>query len=339
MPAEWEPHAAVWVAWPHDPETWPGCLEAAEREFRALVEVLFSSEPVNILVQGHEHARHVHPQLASLDGSQALQLHEVVTDDAWLRDTGPTFVEDSEEGLLALDWTFNSWGGKYPPWDRDDAVARELAALAKVKSQRVGLVIEGGSLEVDGEGTLLATESTLLNPNRNPGIAREELEQKLENLIGAQHIVWLEGGIQGDDTDGHVDQIARFVTPGRVVCARELDASDPNHEPLEHCHARLRAARDARGRAFEVIDLPLPPPLEANGARLPASYANFYVSNRVVIVPLFDAPTDAEALRLLGDLFPGRAVRGVACRTLVRGLGSVHCLTQQQPAIRRGLDP
>ena len=338
MPAEWEPHAAVWVAWPHARDTWSGCLEVAEREFRTLVETLADSEPVNVLVQSPEHAQHVHEQLVARPGDRGwpIQLHELATDDAWLRDTGPTFVEDTESGLLALDWTFNSWGGKYPPWERDDRAARELAGLAKVRSQRVELVIEGGSLEVDGEGTLLATESTLLDPKRNPGATRDELERRLGRLLGVTRIVWLEGELQGDDTDGHIDQIARFVAPGRVVCALEPDASDPNHEPLERCRARLLRARDARGRVLEVIDLPMPPRLEADGARLPASYANFYLANRAVIVPVFDVPADARALRLLSELFPERSVRGVPCRTLVRGLGSVHCLTQQQPAVRRG---
>ncbi len=339
MPAEWEPPAAVWVAWPQARVTWPGCFAAAEREFRLLVETLSASEPVHLIVQGPEHAQHVHEQLVSIGGSQPIQLHQVATDDAWLRDTGPTFVDDPGSGLLALDWTFNSWGGKYPPWELDDQAARKLAALAKVRSQRIGLVIEGGSLEVDGEGTLLATESTLLNPNRNPGIPRTELERQLGELLGARRVIWLDGEIEGDDTDGHVDQIARFIAPGRVVCARESNAQDRNHEPLERCRALLRQARDARGRALEVIDLPLPPPLEADGARLPASYANFYISNRAVIVPVFGEPTDEAALRLFSELFPERVVRGSPCRTLVRGMGSVHCLTQQQPAVRRGPDP
>ena len=340
MPAEWEPHAAVWVAWPHAPETWPGCLDAAEQEFRTLVEALSASEPVNVLVQSPAHAQHVHEQLVSQlgDSARPIQLHEIPTDDAWLRDTGPTFVEDSQSGLLALDWTFNSWGGKYPPWELDDQAARKLAARAKVRCQRVGLVIEGGSLEVDGEGTLIATESTLLDSKRNPGITRDKLEQELGELLGVTRIVWLEGEIEGDDTDGHIDQIARFVSPGRVLCAHEPDATDPNHEPLQRCRAALKRARDARGRGLEVIDLPMPPRLEAAGARLPASYANFYVSNRTVIVPIFDVPTDAQALKLLSELFPERAVRGIPCRTLVRGLGSVHCLAQQQPTLRRGHD-
>ena len=336
MPAEWEPHAATWVAWPHNAETWPGCLDAAEREFRLLVEKLSASEPVHVVVQNAEHARHVHEQLIPLGTARPIQLHEVPTDDAWMRDIGPTFVEDAETGLLAIDWLFNSWGGKYPPWDRDDAAASGVAAQAKVRSQRVGLVIEGGALEVDGEGTLLTTESVLLDPKRNPRLDKAELERQLAELLGVRHVVWLEGAIEGDDTDGHIDEIARFVGPARVVCAREPDARDPNHAALERCRAQLEDARDARGRALEVIDLPMPPPIEADGARLPASYANFYIANQTLIVPVFGVAKDAEALRILSDLFPGRAVSGTPCRTLVRGLGSVHCLTQQQPALRHG---
>jgi len=335
MPAEWEPHAATWVAWPHNPETWPGCLDAAEREFRTLVESLAAFEPVNVVVQGPEHARHVHEQTVTLETPRPVQLYEVPTNDVWMRDIGPTFVEDPELGLLALDWTFNSWGQKYPPWDLDDAAAARVAGLAKVPSVRVGLVAEGGSLEVDGEGTLLVTERSLLGPQRNPGLERPELERRLEELLGVRHIVWLEGEIEGDDTDGHIDEIARFVGPARLVCAHESDPTDSNHAPLEQCRARLRESRDARGRALEVIDLPLPPPLEYDGARVPASYANFYIMNAAVLVPVFGVATDEPVLQMLRDLFPERQVRGVPSRVLVRGLGSVHCLTQQQPALPR----
>lgn len=335
MRAEWEPHAATWVAWPHNPETWPGCLEAAEREFRTLVECLAAFEPVNVVVQGREHARHVHEQIVALETPRPIQLYEVPTNDAWMRDIGPTFVEDSELGLLALDWTFNSWGQKYPPWDLDDAAAARVAELAKVPSKRVGLVAEGGSFEVDGEGTLLVTERSLRDPQRNPGLERLELEHRLAELLGVRHIVWLEGEIEGDDTDGHIDEIARFVGPSRVLCAHESDPTDPNHAPLEQCRARLHEARDARGRDLEVIDLPLPPPLDYDGARVPASYANFYIVNTAVLVPVFGVATDESVLRLLRDLFPGRQVRGVPSRILVRGLGSIHCLTQQQPPLPR----
>ena len=331
MPAEWEPHAATWVAWPHAETTWPGCLADADREFETLVRALARSERVELVAQTESHAQLLGERLESLVRSGSLRLHVIRTDDVWMRDIGPTFVRDGERGFLALDWTFNAWGGKYAPWDRDDAVAARVAALAGVACERPELVIEGGALEVDGEGTLLATEPTLLDPKRNPGISREALEKRLLDLLGVRHVVWLGDGIEGDDTDGHIDDLARFVSPGVVVCAREPDPSDPNHAPLEACSAALRAARDAAGRPLRVIDLPMPPEVRAGGERLPASYANFYVANREVLVPTFSAPSDRVALDALQPLFPGRQVVGIPSRALVRGLGAVHCLTQQQP--------
>jgi agmatine deiminase len=331
MPAEWEPHAATWVAWPHAETTWPGCLAEAEREFETLVRALARSERVELLAQTESHAQLLRERLDDLARAGSLRLHVIRTDDVWLRDIGPTFVRDAAGEPVALDWTFNAWGGKYAPWDRDDAVAARVAALAGVRCERPGLVIEGGALEVDGEGTLLATEPTLLDPKRNPGISREALEKRLAELLGIRHVVWLGEGIEGDDTDGHIDDLARFVSPGVVVCAREPDPKDPNHAPLEACGAALRAARDAAGRRLRVHDLPMPPAVRAGADRLPASYANFYIANRELLVPTFGAPSDRIALDVLAPLFPDRTVVGIPSRALVRGLGAVHCLTQQQP--------
>ena len=330
MPAEWEPHAATWLAWPHAVTTWPGCLEQAEREFEALVRALARFERVELVVQSDAHRARIATRLGALVRDGAVRLHVIPSDDVWMRDIGPTFVRGSA-GLVALDWTFNAWGGKYPPWDRDDAVAAQVARLVGVECERPGIVLEGGAIEVDGEGTLLATEPTLLDPKRNPGIDVRAIDALAQELLGVRKTIWLGAGIHGDDTDGHIDDIARFTSPGRVVCAREPDPRDPNHEPLEDCVARLRDARDAAGRALEVIDLPMPPPLLAGEDRLPASYANFYIANGAVLVPVFDAPADARALAVLRPLFPGREVVGVPSRSLVRGLGAVHCLTQQQP--------
>jgi agmatine deiminase len=307
-------------------------MDFADSEFRTLVETIATFEPVKVLVNDAEHARRVAAQLKGPARAHPIELLEVPTDDAWMRDIGPTFVEDPRGCLLAIDWTFNSWGGKYPPWELDDATASRVAELAGVPSQRVKLVVEGGALEVDGQGTLLATRPSLLCETRNPGIDEARMERQLSELLGVSRVVWLDGGIEGDDTDGHIDDIARFVGPTRVVCAVEHDLRDPNHAVLAACRARLLAARDARGRAFQVIDLPMPPPVEARGERLPASYANFYILNGAVLVPTFGVSADAEALELLNGLFPDRVVRGVPCGALVRGLGAVHCLTQQQPA-------
>jgi agmatine deiminase len=332
MPAEWERHAATWLAWPHNPETWPGCLEEARAEFEKLAAELARFEPVELLVCSPELREQVAKRMAGLPDAARVRLHVVASDDVWMRDIGPTFVRDAAGRLAAIDWTFNSWGGKYPPWDRDDAVAARVAGLCGVPHLRPGLVIEGGALEVDGEGTLLATEPTMLDPRRNPGVSRRELEQRLAGLLGVSRVVWLGEGIEGDDTDGHIDDVARFVRPGRVVCAREPDARDPNHGPLEEMAARLRAARDAAGRALEVIDLPMPEAVRADGERLPASYANFYLCNGAALVPVFGVARDAAALEVLRDCLPGREVVPIPSRHLVRGLGAVHCLTQQQPA-------
>src|SRR5262245_58862321 len=205
MPAEWEPHAATWLAWPHAETTWPGCLGDAEREFETLVRALADSERVELVAQTESHAGLLRERLGTLVREGKVRLHVIRTDDVWMRDIGPTFVRDESQSLLALDWTFNAWGGKYAPWDRDDAVAAQVAALAGVPCERPGLVVEGGALEVDGAGTLLATEPTLLDPKRNPGVSRESLEARLGELLGVRHVVWLGDGIEGDDTDGHID--------------------------------------------------------------------------------------------------------------------------------------
>ena len=335
MPAEWEAHAATWVAWPHNLETWPGCMEEAEEEFEALVRILASYEPVNVIVQHALHARYVSERISG-NTRHPVQLFELATDDSWLRDIGPTFVEADGAGSIAIDWIFNSWGGKYPPWQRDDSAAGRIAAFAKIATRRVDWVAEGGALEVDGEGTLLAVERTLLSATRNPGRSRSDLEHAFRELLGVREFIWLPSGIAGDDTDGHIDDLARFTSPGRVICCTEPNSRDPNHAALAECRAILAASRDANGRPLEVVDLPMPPPLESDGGRLPASYANFSILNDAVLVPSFGLASDDEAVNLLTPLFPGREVRPVRCRALVRGLGAVHCLTQQQPIARNG---
>lgn len=332
MPAEWEPHAASWVAWPWNPETWPGCLEQAEAEFETLVGTLARFEPVRIAVRDEPHAEYVHARLGDGLQSGRVRLWVIPTDDAWLRDTGPTFVRDAQVGLIAIEWSFNAWGGKYPPWDRDDAVSGRIARIERTAAQRAELVLEGGALEVDGAGTLLATRQTLLDAKRNPGLDAAGLEERLAELLGIRHIVWLDGAIAGDDTDGHIDGIARFVAPGRVVCARAADSGHPDHAVLERCRSLLEGAVAADGRPLEVVDLPMPGLGTPGGAPLPASYANFYIANGAVLVPTFGCPADESALAILTSLFPDRAVLGVPCRTLVHGLGAVHCLTQQVPA-------
>jgi agmatine deiminase len=316
MPAEWSPHAATWIAWPWSEADFLGEVSAAESAYVEIVRALAEHEAVHVLVRDDAHAAHVRERLGSLPA----RLHAVPTREIWLRDTGPTFVHDDGH-VCAIDWTFNAWGGKYPASAADDAVAGRVAALAGARALRPGLVVEGGALEVDGEGTLLAVESSLLGPSRNPGLVREDLELRFGELLGVSRVIWLAAELPGDDTDGHVDNVARFVVPGRVACVRGL----------ADCGAHLRSARDARGRSLEVVDLPQPPRLEWRGEPVPASYANFYVANGVVLAPVFGVATDAEALGTLAKLFPGRAIAPIPALALVRDKGGVHCLTQQEP--------
>jgi len=316
MPAEWGRHAATWIAWPWSETDFLGDVGSAEDAYVEIVRALAPHEAVRVLVRDPAHAAHVRARLGALPAD----LHTVPAREIWLRDTGPTFVHEGAE-VVAIDWTFNAWGEKYPASIADDAVAGRIAALAGVRALRPGLVVEGGALEVDGDGTLLAVESSLLAPTRNPGVSRRDLERRLGELLGVSRVIWLAAELPGDDTDGHVDNVARFTAPGRVACVRGL----------ADCRARLRAARDARGRPLEVATLPQPPPLEWRGEPVPASYANFYVANGVVLVPVFGVATDAEALATLGKLFPGRAIAPIPALALVRDKGGVHCLTQQQP--------
>ena len=305
LPAEFEPHSATWLCWPHNRDSWPDDLPAAVAEFEALVDLLASSEPVHVLVEAERSAR------------ARVEFHVVPSDDAWLRDTGPSFVREGP-ALVALDWGFNGWGAKYPH-AHDAGIAARVAVLAGAERRRPGLVAEGGALEVDGEGTLLTTRSSLLDPARNPGRDEAAVEDTLRRALGVCEVIWVEGELAGDDTDGHVDNLARFVAPGRVVSG------------VPAAGKSLRGAHDARGREIEVIDLPPPPKLERGGDPLPASYANFYIANQVVAVPQFGVPEDAAALEVLRPLFPDRRVVGLGCRTLLAGLGGLHCLTQQQP--------
>ncbi len=316
MPAEWDPHAATWIAWPWSEADFVGDVRAAEDAYVEIVRALAPHEPIRVLVRDAAHAEHVRARLGALPA----ELHAVAAREIWVRDTGPTFVHDGAE-LRAIDWTFNAWGGKYPESTADDAVAGRIAEIAGVRALRPGLVVEGGALEVDGDGTLLAVESSLLGPTRNPGVSRAELSRRLGELLGVSRVIWLVADLLGDDTDGHVDNVARFTAPGRVACVHSL----------ADCRARLRGARDARGRPLEVVDLPQPPPLAWRGEPVPASYANFYVANGVVLAPVFDVATDAPALATLGKLFPGRTIAPIRALPLVRDKGGVHCLTQQQP--------
>lgn len=341
LPAEWEPHTATWLAWPHNRETWPGVFPAIAEVYVEMVAALHRHERVCICINDADTARRVRERLAAagVDGA-TVGFFRVPTNDAWIRDFGPLFVtrhaasdgaDGRPGGLCLTNWTFNAWGGKYPPWDLDDAVSRRLADRLGLPLVTPGVVLEGGAIDVNGRGMALTTEACLLNPNRNPRLTRAAIEQALHDYLGVRNVGWLGDGIVGDDTDGHVDEVARFVDPTTVVCSVEDDPGDPNYAPLQDNLRRLQDMRDQDGRPLRIVPLPMPAAVEHDGQRLPASYANFYVANAVVLVPTFGQPSDQKALAILRTVFPGRRVCGIPSADLAVGLGGVHCITMQQP--------
>ncbi len=346
MPAEWEPHLATYLVWPHNLDTWPGKFEQIPPLFAQMAAAIAHFEPVRILVNDADATDSVRAMIANvptLDGSpirmDRIELIAIPTNDSWVRDHGPIFVNRLANvygklpAQIALDWRFNSWGEKYGRYDFDDVVPRRLAERYGFEVIEPGIVLEGGSIEVNGAGDLMTTEACLLNPNRNPSMSRSEIEEYLRIYLGVTNILWLGDGIAGDDTDGHIDDLARFVAPDTIVTVVESDPADANYRVLNDNLARLPALRDDHGRAFTIETLPMPPAIHYDGTRLPASYANFYIVNGGVVVPTFDCAADAVATATLARLFPGRRVVGLPATDLVWGLGAVHCLTQQHPAL------
>jgi agmatine deiminase len=341
MPAEWEPHAATWLAWPHNLDTWPGKFAVIPAVYIAIVRALHQHEVVHICVNDAEAAQDVRHLLmqAGVDPDSVI-LHEIPTNDTWIRDHGPIFLTRTAGGrteFAVIDWVFNAWGEKYGPWTFDDAVPQKIAAHFAIPLFEPGIVLEGGSIDVNGCGTLLTTEACLLNANRNPSLTQTEIEEYLCTYLGVKKVLWLGEGIAGDDTDGHVDDLARFVNPTTVVCALEEDPTDMNYAPLRENFARLQSMTDQNGRPLQVIPLCMPGPVEDRGQRLPASYANFYIANNVVLVPTYAHANDQRALATLQELFPSRQVIGIPCADLVLGLGTIHCVTMQQPAADGGV--
>jgi len=334
MPAEWSAHSATWLAWPHNSETWPTQLERVREVWIQMIALLAPHEHVYVFVNDEPSEQEVRARLRQARADmENVTLIKIPTVDVWMRDYGPTFVtRNSAQNPLAFnDWIFNGWGGKYPSYELDERVARELASLLNVPVFRHEIVLEGGSIEVNGDGICLTTEQCLLNPNRNPQLSRAEIEAFLKNSLGVGHVIWLGEGIVGDDTDGHIDDIARFVNSTTVACIVETNSHDDNYRFLQDNYERLENAVDQNGAKLSVVKLPCPDPLYDRGTRLPASYANFYIANEVVLVPIFADLHDAQALGVLQELLPGRKVHGLRCSDVVAGLGAIHCVTQQQP--------
>jgi agmatine deiminase len=362
MPAEWRRHTATWLSWPKDPETWPNRVPRVQEVFLEMMAALAPNEIVNLLVDDAETERAVRRR-CSFSGAENVHFHLIPTVDSWIRDYGPNFIvrdeasdklqfvagsnkESNEDDKLKFvgdslaynDWIFNAWGNKYAELKQDDAIPALLESFLQLPRFNPGIVMEGGSIEVNGAGCVLTTEQCLLNQNRNPQLSKNEIEEYLRDYLGVRKILWLGEGIVGDDTDGHIDDIARFIAPNVIVCAVEDDPQDANYELLQDNLKRLQSMTGGDDRPFEIVTLPMPGVVggtstdSRNLDRLPASYANFYIANSVVLAPIFGHANDSRAVKTLEKLFPSRRVVGINCEPLVWGMGTIHCVTQQQPA-------
>lgn len=334
MPAEWEPHEATWISWPHpDGASFPSAYDRVVPVFVDMVKALIESEIVRINVRDTAQETKVRTLLGD-SPPERIEYFQVPTNEPWCRDHGPIFLKRKENPrIAAVNFGFNAWGYKLSPFEDDDAAATLIAKKIGIPVFDFGeFILEGGSIEVNGQGTVLTTESCLLNPNRNPDLSREQIEANLRNALGVTQILWLGDGIEGDDTDGHIDDITRFVSPNTVVTVVEEDEEDPNYEPLELNLQRLRTMQLSNGTPLRVLKLPMPSRIVRDGQRLPASYANFYIGNTVVLLPVYHDTNDAWAASVLKEAFPHRRIVPIDCRELIWGLGAFHCLTQQQPA-------
>jgi len=345
MPAEWEPQEAIWLSWPHNVETWPSAFDPIPGVFAELAREIAESQLVRINVRDLEMEQQVSALLNTTRVEMAnVRFHHNPTNDSWVRDHGPIYVvrDSSDESQpdsihkrerAILDWEYNSWGEKYPPFDLDNAVPSRIAAEFGERFWTPNFVLEGGSIDVNGTGTLLTTTSCLLNSNRNPSRSQAEIEAILEEHLNVNHFLWLSDGITGDDTDGHIDDITRFVNRTTVVTALEQNSTDENYGPLKENRDRLRSMTIEDETPLAVIELPMPRAVYHENERLPASYANFLITNDKVLVPTYQCEADGLALEILANVFPTRKVVGINCTDLVWGLGAIHCVTQQMPAV------
>ena len=333
MPAEWEPHAATWLSWPQrEGISFPSSFDRVLPTLRAMVEALIGSEQVCINVCNGAHEAEAREVLCDLP-MERVTFYRIPTNEPWCRDHGPIFLTRQEEPRLAIvDWDYNGWGGKYPPYELDEVVPTRVAEILKIPVFYPRMVLEGGSIEVNGAGALLTSEGCLLNKNRNPNLRRDKIEKRLREMLGVREILWLGQGTEGDDTDGHIDNLARFVSEETVLAVIEEDRADANYEPLQDNLARLRKMK-FNDRSLDIVTLPMPRKMVRQDLRLPASYANFYIANRCVLFPTYGDPHDEVALSIVQKFFPNRRVVGIDCRELIWGLGAFHCLTQQQPTV------
>ena len=331
-------HAGTWLTWPKDPETWPDRVERVEEIYLEIIAALAPHETVNVLVDDAGVERTVRRR-CNFGGVENVRFHHIETVDSWIRDYGPNFLVSNHGAGAFNDWIFNAWGDKYESLKQDDRVPQILEPVLQLERFTPGIVLEGGAIDVNGSGCVLTTEQCLLNPNRNPRLSRTEIETYLKDFLGVKKVLWLGEGIVGDDTDGHIDDIARFVSANVIVCAVEDDPADANYELLQDNLARLKHMTDANDRPFEIVTLPMPGVVGGESTdtrnldRLPASYANFYIANNVVLLPVFGHANDSRALDTLQTVFPDRRVVPIDCEPLVWGMGTIHCLTQQQPRI------
>jgi agmatine deiminase len=325
MPAEWALHERCWMAWPCRTDLWNGREREAKAAFAATARAIAACEKLTMLARPEDRVE------AMAACGPGIEIMTLPLDDSWLRDSGPSFLVDAAGAVAGADWQFNAWGGKFPPFDRDAAVAGRVLDHLGLRAFKAPFVLEGGSIHVDGEGTLITTEQCLLNRNRNPSLSRAEIEENLRQWLGVRQIIWLGQGLENDHTDGHVDDITCFVRPGTVITATCDDPADANHAVLADNLHRLRAARDAWGRALDIIELPLPARRDTAAGRLVLTYLNFYIANGAIIAPSFDDPMDDEAAAILAGAFPDRRIVQIPALDILEGGGGIHCITQQQP--------
>ena len=332
MPAEWETHRALWLAWPHDEITFPNRIRKVEGIFVEIIKAIHESEKVELLVLDEDALLKATGMLQAAGADmEHINFHIADYADVWLRDTGPTFIKDKSGKTFAVKWLFNAWGGKFPELLKDGALPRKISAWTGIEMLSPRIVMEGGAIDVNGSGVCLTTAQCLLNKNRNPGMTRRGVEEFLREYLGIQKTVWLEEGLINDHTDGHIDELARFVSVDTIVCAYEDSPLDGNYHILKANYETLRNAVNQNGKPFNVVKLPMPRVSHENGEKMPASYANFYVGNKAVLVPIFNDPNDGSALDILTGLFPKRRVVGIDCSDVIYGGGTIHCMTQQQP--------